>query len=127
MQQPGRPQMAKTGRGIPKELMGPGMYKDGGPQIGQGPGDGIIDNIKSTVKRVGERISTAHQRGSNKYYTNTGSERSWSDFGGGGGGRSQKTYNPGNYVTGFVQGLVSGEAEAADAKKPADPYAKYRK
>ena len=114
-QQPGRPQMSKTGRGIPKELMGPQMA--GGPEF----------DLIGTAKKVAKRISTAHQRGSNKYYTNTGSERNWSDFGGGGGGRSQKTYNPVNYLTGFAQGLVSGKAEAPDAKKPADPYAKYRK
>ena len=115
-QNPGRGSMMKTGRNIPPQFYGP-----------QAAQDGIIDDIKNAVKSVGQRISTAHQRGSNKYYTNTGSERNWSDFGGGGGGRSQKTYNPGNYITGFVQGLVSGESEAADAKKPADPYAKYRK
>ena len=54
MQQPGRGSMMKTGRGIPKEFMGPGMYKNGGPQIGQGPGDG-------TIKKALEKVTgTTH-------------------------------------------------------------------
>lgn len=56
MQNPGRGPMMKTGRNIPKEFMGPGMYKDGGPQIGQGPGDGIkkaLDKVTGTTHRGG--------------------------------------------------------------------------
>lgn len=65
MQQPGRPQMAKTGRGIPKELMGPDaakMYEKGGPRIGQGPGDGIkkaLDKVTGTTHRGG--MFSGHQ------------------------------------------------------------------
>lgn len=109
-QQPGRGPMMKTGRGIPKELMGPDAAKMAG-----GPEFDLINAAKKVAKKVGQRISAAHERGSNKYYTNTGSERNWSDFGGGGGSRSQTTYNPVNYLTGFAQGLTSGESTSSDA------------
>lgn len=56
MQQPGRGSMMKTGRGIPKEFMGPGMYKNGGPQIGQGPGDG-----KSLKQKLETLTGTTHK------------------------------------------------------------------
>lgn len=50
MQNPGRGPMMKTGRNIPKEFMGPDaakMYEKGGPQIGQGPGDGIKKKLET--------------------------------------------------------------------------------
>jgi hypothetical protein len=101
--QAGRGPMMKTGRGIPMKFYGPMATQDG-----------FLDDVKRGAKAVGQRLSAAADRASNKYYTNTSSSKGWGDFGGGG-GRSQTTYNPVNYVTGFVQGLTSGESTAPDA------------
>lgn len=101
--QAGRGNMMKTGKGIPPQFYGPQMAEDG-----------IIDDIVSGAKKVGQRLSTAAERASNKYNTNTSSSKSLSDFGGGGRG-STTNYNPVNYLTGFAQGLISGESTAPDA------------
>ena len=102
MQKPGRGPMMKTGRGIPEQLMGP-----------QAAQDGIIDNIRSAVKKVGQRISTAHERGKNQYYKNWSAADSMGSMGSTSGGRggTSRNYDPTNYVGGFVKGLVTGQPQ----------------
>ena len=104
-QQGGRPQMAKTGRGIPKELMGPEMAQDG-------PIDDFIENVKSGVKNVGQRLSNAYDRAGYEYEKSIRPSNSW------GSSRRGGTYahNPVSAVTGFVKGLVENKAKPDGAK-----------
>ena len=98
-QEPGRGPMMKTGRGIPKQLMGP-----------QAAQDGIIDDIKGAVKKVGQKISQAHDAGMDAYYGSTRSASGMGDFGGGGGSqRVQRSYsrNPISYFTGAAKSLIN--------------------
>ena len=90
--QAGRAPMMKTGRGIPPQFYG--------PQIAQ---DGIIDDIKSAVKSVGQTLSTAHKAGMKKYKENFSTASSWDGSRGG----TSRNYNPANYVTGAVSSLFN--------------------
>ena len=103
-QQPGRPQMAKTGRGIPKELMGPQMA--GGPEFD------LIGSVKRGLKEVGRRLGTAYDRAGYEYDKSIRAANSW------GSSRRGGTYakNPVKAVTGFVEGFVSGKAKPDGAK-----------
>ena len=103
--QAGRGNMMKTGKGIPMKFYGPQMAEDG-------PGDGIVDNIRSAARAVGQRISTAHQRGMKKYKKNWSAGSTLGDFGSSSGGRGgSRTYDPTNYVSGFVGGLIDGKPQ----------------
>jgi hypothetical protein len=114
-QEPGRRPMMKTGRGIPKELMGPEGAKMGheGAKMAHGPEFDLI----GAAKKVAKRISVAHQRGKDKYYKNWSAADTWGDFGGGGGGRGgSRNYDPTNYVGGFVRGLITGDPKPKGAR-----------
>ena len=109
-QQPGRPQMAKTGRGIPKELMGPQMA--GGPEFD------FIGNVQRGVKEVGRRLSAAYNRAGYEYDASTRPADYWGSMGSSSGGGSGRSYakNPVAAVTGFVKGLVTGRSTPGGAK-----------
>ena len=90
--QAGRGNMMKTGNNIPAQFYG--------PQIAQ---DGIIDDIKSAVKKVGQTISTAHDAGMKKYKENFSTASSWDGSRGG----TSRNYNPVNYITGAASSLFN--------------------
>ena len=90
--QAGRGNMMKTGKGIPPQFYGPQMAQDG-----------IIDDIKAAAKKVGKKISTAHDAGMKKYKENFSTASSW------GGSRrgNSRNYNPVNYITGAASSLLN--------------------
>ena len=89
--QAGRAPMMKTGRDIPAQFYGPQMA------------DGIIDDIRSAVKKVGQTLSAAHNAGVEKYKKNYSTASSWDGSRGG----TSRNYNPANYVTGAVSSLFN--------------------
>ena len=100
-QQPGRPQMAKTGRGIPKQLMGPeGAKMAGGPEF----------DLIGAAKKVAKKIGKAHDAGMDAYYGSTRAASGMGDFGGGGGSRRMKrsySRNPISYFSGAAKSLLN--------------------
>ena len=92
--QAGRAPMMKTGRDIPAQFYGPQMAQDG-----------IIDDIRSAVKKVGQTISTAHKAGMKKYKQNFSTASSWDGSRGG----TSRNYNPVNYITGAASSLLNSK------------------